>query len=478
MWSISLDNIWVNAAYVVYIVMVVSCIVVVLRENRNPIRSLAWLMALIFLPVGGLVFYIFFGRSLRGQHMISRNNKRKMITTMAPRHVDLDSQDLSRAERNLIKLARNLSSSFYTVNNRMEIFTRGEDKFASLKRDLLAARESIFLQYYIFLDDNIGHEIADILMAKAREGVEVKVIYDNVGSFSARSRFFDRMRAEGVDTHPFFRVTFPQFANRVNWRNHRKIVIIDGKTGYIGGMNIADRYVVGPRNEHPWRDTHFRVEGDIVESLVYSFVVDWNFKKTTSPMEYPKHAPVEFRNSTGMQLVTSGPMGEWDNLALCFLKAISSATKRIYIQTPYFLPTEALKSALLAAALAKIDVRLMIPAKSDSRMVGYASFSFVTECLRAGIKVYLYNPGMLHSKCIIIDDEFVTAGSTNFDFRSFENNFECNLLIYDRDINTRMREIFFRDMGQCTKLSLSTWRKRPLFQRGAESILRLLSPIL
>lgn len=471
-------NIWNAIGSVAYAIVIFSCVVVVLRENRNPIRSLAWILALIFLPVAGIIFYIFFGRSLRGEVMISRSNKRRIITTMAPRRVDLDTQNLSRAEKNLVKLARNLSSSFYTVNNRIRIFTRGEDKFTALKKDLQEARESILLQYYIFHDDKIGEEIADILIEKARAGVEVKVMYDHVGSFSVRNRFFKRMKQAGVDTHPFFKVTFPQFANRVNWRNHRKLVIIDGKIGYIGGMNIADRYVKGVGNEHAWRDTHFRVEGDIVESLLYSFVVDWNFMKSKSPMVYRKPAQVEFRNNVGMQLVTSGPMGEWDNVALCFLKAITSATKRIYIQTPYFLPTDGLKNALQAAALAKIDVRIMIPSRSDSRLVGYASFSFITECLKAGIKVYLYNPGMIHSKCIIIDDNLVTAGSTNFDFRSFENNFESNLIIYDEDFNSRMREIFFQDMSHCTKQSLAQWRKRPLLQRGLESVMRLFSPLL
>ena len=469
---------WINSAlFVVYLATIVSCIVVVLKENRNPIRSLSWIIALIFLPFVGLVFYIFFGRSLRGQHMISRMNKRKIMTSMAPRHVDLDSQNLTRSERNLIKLARNISSSFFTVNNKIEIFTTGKEKFEALKHDLINARRSIYLQYYIFLDDTLGQEIADILMQKARAGVTVKVMYDHVGSFSARNKFFKQMNDAGVETHPFFKVTFPQFANRVNWRNHRKIVIIDEETGYIGGMNIADRYLTSGSGA-AWRDTHFRVKGDIVESLMFSFVVDWNFRNQLHPMSYPKSREVDFRNNVGMQLVTSGPLSQWDNLALCFLKAISSATRCIYIQTPYFLPTDALRHALEAAALSKIDVRIMIPRRSDSRMLRYASFSYVTQCLKAGIKVYLYNPGMLHAKAMMIDDNFVTAGSTNFDFRSFENNFESNLMIYDKEVNRKMRDIFFRDMGQCTKLTYQSWHRRPMLQRSMESIVRLFSPIL
>ncbi len=457
---------------------IISCVIVVLRENRNPIRSLAWVIALIFLPFVGLIFYLFFGRSLKGEHMISRLNKRKLMSTMTPRHVNLNTLDISLPTKNLIKLARTLCSSFYTENNRIEIFTTGHEKFEALKKDLRNARKSIFLQYYIFSDDATGQEIADILMSKAKEGVEVKVIYDHVGSFSAQNRFFKRMNESGVMTHPFFKVTFPHLANRINWRNHRKIVVIDGETGYIGGMNIADRYQKGMAEGHAWRDTHFRVKGDIVESLLYSFVVDWNFKNQPNTMAYPKTVQMPFRNNVGMQLVTSGPLDNWDNLALCFLKAISGATRSIYIQTPYFLPTDALQHALEAAALSKIDVRIMIPGKSDSRMLQYASYSYITQCLKAGIKVYLYKPGMLHAKGIIIDDNLVIAGSTNFDYRSFENNFECSLLIYDTDVNERMRNIFFEDLRQCTKLTFQRWKRRPLPQRSLESLIRLVSPIL
>lgn len=461
-----------------YGVTIVSCIVVVLSENRNPIRSLAWVIALLFLPVIGLLFYLFFGRSLKGERIISRHNKRRIMSSFRPLKVDLSTQSLTPEERNLVKLSRTLCSAYYTVNNEIEIFTTGEEKFASLKKDLSEARKSIYLQYYIFSDDNLGHEIADLLIRKAREGVEVKVIYDHVGSFSSKKKFFRYMESNGVETHPFFKVTFPQLANRINWRNHRKIVVIDGVTGYIGGMNIADRYERGTGDGAAWRDTHFRLRGDIVQSLTYSFLVDWNFK---NPEKSPGNVPnirTSIHNNTGMQLVTSGPMNTYDNIALCFLKGIAGATKSVYIQTPYFLPTDGLLHALEAAALSGVDVRIMLPRKSDSRMLQYASFSYITQCLKAGIKVYLYNPGMLHAKAMIIDDGFVTAGSTNFDFRSFENNFEANLFVYDYDFNRRMRDIFFEDMKKCTKLRYTVWHKRSVVQRCRESIVRLVSPIL
>lgn len=461
-----------------YVTMVVTAVIVVLRENRNPIRALSWVIALVFLPGVGLIFYLFFGRSLRGLHMISRHNKRKILHNNAPRHVNLNEVSINTEERNIIKLANNLCKSQFTINNDITIFTDGARKFESLKEDLKGAKRSILLQYYIFLDDKIGNEIADLLIAKSQEGVVVKVIYDHIGSFSAKKKFFKRMENFGIETHPFFRVNFPHFANRINWRNHRKIVVIDGEIGYIGGMNIADRYVCGLSSGEVWRDTHFRVKGDIVESLIYSFAIDWNFLKKDPYVPEVKPENTGIRNFTGVQLVTGGPTEGWNNLTLCFLRAISSAKKSIYIQTPYFLPTDGLLNALQAAALAKIDVRIMMPLHTDSKLLHYASFSYISQCLKSGIKVYLYEPGMLHAKAMIIDDKFVTAGSTNFDFRSFENNFECNLLIFDPDINREMREIFFNDVKKCRKLRLEQWKKRPLSHRFLESLLRLVSPIL
>ncbi|MDE5774107.1 MAG: cardiolipin synthase [Muribaculaceae bacterium] len=460
-----------------YFAIIISCIVVVLSENRNPIRSMAWTIALLFLPVVGLIFYLFFGRSLKGQHIISRHNKRKLLHNVRLAKVNLDDTPLSDSDRQLVKLSYTLTKYPLTKNNRLEIYTHGTDKFEALIHDLECARDSIYIQYYIFSDDVLGTRIADILIDKAREGVSVCVIYDHVGSLGTSRRFFNRMRDNGVDVHPFFKVTFPQLANRINWRNHRKIAIIDNRVGYIGGMNIADRYY-DKSGQRAWRDTHFRVEGDIIGSMLRSFVVDWYFLTPDGEkldMSLPEN-PI--RNDCGIQLVTDGPVNNWDNLSLCFLKAISSARKLIYIQTPYFLPTDSLLHALEAAALSKVDVRIMIPRRSDSRLLQFASFSYVTQCLRSNIKVYLYEPGMLHAKTMIIDDNFVTAGSTNFDFRSFENNFECNLQIYDSEVNHRMRDIFFRDLEDCTKLTYSQWKKRPMPQRAVESVVRLVAPIL
>lgn len=466
--------------FLIYAATIVSCIAVVLSEKRNPIKSLAWVVALIFLPVVGLIFYIFFGRSLKNKRMISRHNKRKLLSRQHSPSSTYSIDLLPESTRSLVKLATSLGASSLSYATSMEIFTEGKGKFEALKRDLNNAKKSIYLQYYIFTDDKLGTEIADILTAKARAGLCVRVIYDHVGSFYTHKKFFDRMSEAGVDVHPFFRVTFKLLANRINWRNHRKVVIIDDTIGYIGGMNIADRYINGLTPGEGWRDTHLRLEGPAIGGLIYSFSVDWNFLKHHTDIQpiVTKNLPVDNNVKLPAQFIGSGPTDHWPSISYLFQRAILSARKCVYLQTPYFLPTDALLKALQTAALSKVDVRVMMPAKPDSMMLRYASFSYITECLQAGIKVYLYMPGMLHAKTLIIDDNFSTIGSTNFDFRSFEHNFEGNMLMYDVRVNHEMKDLFFHDISKCKKLTLNTWLQRPRALRFGESIVRLMAPIL
>ena len=470
---------WINISLlIIYLVVVVSCVVVVVSENKNPIRALSWTLALLFLPVVGVVFYLFFGRSLKGKAMVSRKVRRKLLERSRPKQHSFGSSHLDADQIKKVKLAHNLCHAHLERNNSVEIFTQGRSKFDRLMDDIRHASDFIFIQYYIYSDDRLGNEITDLLAEKAREGVRVKVLYDHVGSFSTKNAFFTRMRDRGIDSHPFFRVTFRKLANRINWRNHRKIAIIDGRIGYIGGMNIADRYVEKSPDGRIWRDTHLRVEGPIIESMMYSFAIDWNFLRPDAEVQPMSAMKYDDAGDVDMQLVTSGPVDKWNNLVICFQQAIASARKRIYIQTPYFLPTDALLKALQGAALSGVDVRIMIPEHTDSMLLGYGSRSYIDDCLKAGVKVYLFTPGMLHAKTMMIDDDFVTTGSVNFDFRSFENNFEANLLIYSESVNRRMRDIFFEDLSACRKLTLSRWRSRPRSSRILESLVRLFAPIL
>lgn len=470
---------WISLFLVaVYLFIVISCVVVVVSENKNPIRAISWTVALLCLPVVGVVFYLFFGRSLKGHAMVSRKTRRRLLERSRPRQHNHDKAELRDVQKLMAKLSANLCHAPLHLHNKVRIFTDGIEKFDCLKRDIEAAREYVFLQYYIYSDDRLGNDLLDLLGRKAAEGVCVRVLYDHVGSFSTSNAFFRRMREKGIEAHPFFRVTFRKLANRINWRNHRKIAVIDGKIGYIGGMNVADRYVeLSPAGRY-WRDTHLRVEGPVIEAMLYSFAMDWNFLRPDDEVEMMEATAAGQPGDVAMQLVTSGPVDPWSNLVLCYLRAIASAKKRVWIQTPYFLPTDSLLKALQAAALSGVDVRIMIPEKTDAFWLGFGSASYITDCLKAGVKIYFYLPGMLHAKTMIVDDDLVTTGSVNFDFRSFENNFEGNLMIYSDTVNAEMRSIFYRDLDSCAKITLTAWRERPWWRKTLEALVRLFAPIL
>lgn len=460
----------------VYVFSIVVILGIVISENRNPVKSLAWVTVLMLLPVIGIILYIFFGRSIKNTRMVSRRNKKKLKRLEQNRKVDVRNLPYSDASKKQIKLAKSLSGANLYDNNDIEIFTTGKEKFDLLLHDISKARKSINIQYYIFEDDKIGSNIADLLIKKAAEGVKVRLIYDHVGSFHVRKKFFKRLQAAGIEAHPFFKVNFPLLGYRLNWRNHRKLVIIDDKIGYIGGMNVADRYISGGKFK-TWRDVHLRITGPGVAALQYSFAIDWNFMGQPV-IEAETTSDKTKEGDIGIQLITSGPTNQWNNIELMFHKAITNARDRVFIQTPYFLPTEGLFKALVTAALSGVDVRIMIPKRTDSAILRYASFSYITECLRAGIKFYLFEPGMLHSKVIIVDNELSSVGSTNFDFRSFEHNFEANLFIYSKEFNQRMADVFKHDQSVSIRIHPADWKKRPLLKKWAESILRLLSPVL
>ena len=458
-----------------YALSIITVIFVIIGENRNPVKSLAWVTVLILLPAIGLVLYFFFGRNLKNKRMISRRNKRRLRRAIRLPRQPRRPKDLPAESEQLARLTETLVQCPYYSGNKVEIFSSGAEKFEALKADLLAAKQTINLQYYIFENDKLGCEIARILKQKVAEGVKVRVIYDHVGSFHVASDFFKSLCKAGVEAFPFFKVTFVAFGSKVNWRNHRKIAVIDGTIGYIGGMNIADRYIDGGKKFPLWRDCNLRVQGPAIAALHYSFARDWNFMGRELLEETPNGEPT---GNVGIQAVTGGPMSQWNTLGQIFLQAISNAKKRIWVQTPYFLPPDYLVKALQNAALAGVDVRIMLPRHSDSRMLGYASRSYFTECLRAGIKFYLFEAGMLHSKVVIIDNDLSTVGSTNFDFRSFEHNFEGNLLLYSEELNESLRNVFLKDQEQSMRITGDIWRRRPLIQKLTESTIRLLAPIL
>lgn len=460
-----------------YALTILGVVAVVVSENRNPVKSLAWVTVLLVVPLVGLVLYLVFGRNIQNKRIISRRNRRKLRRLTARHLTDLRHGRPPESLQARINLASALCGSNYYEGNHAEVFDNGTDKFNALLADIAAAQHYINLQYYIIVDDNIGTRVLSALEERARAGVKVRIIYDHVGSFKLSRKALRRLKEAGVEAYPFFKVVFPPFGTRINWRNHRKIAIIDGTVGYIGGMNVADRYIDGGKMFPMWRDLHLRVTGPAVAALQQSFAVDWNFMGHPLLVDEirPEHQP---HSNIGMQLVTGGPTTQWMNMTLIFQRAISEAKKCVYILTPYFIPTEGLVQTLQVAALSKVDVRLIVPRRSDSDMLRWATCSYVQECLRAGIKVYFYEKGMLHSKAVIIDDDFCTVGSTNFDFRSFEHNFEANMLIYSTEFNARMKALFMRELHDSRRITSAEWNRRPFLEKALESVMRLLSPIL
>ncbi len=467
--------------WIAYAVMILCVIGVVVSENRNPLKALGWVMALLLFPVGGVIIYFIFGRSIRNVRMISRRNRRRLLRQEGSMPLPKFDRSLTIENRQRIRLAYNIGSANLYNGNELQIFDHGKEHFKALFDDLRKAEKYINLQFYIINFDKLGCQLRDILIERADAGVKVRVIYDYIGSFDARRRdFFQRMKEHGVEVHSFFRLSFPSHVNRINWRNHRKVVVIDGNIGYIGGMNVADRYL-SDRPGDMWRDTAARVSGPCVAALQYHFAVDWKFMGQPLLCDTVAGKVVDREPSlhdVTMQVLASGPNDRWGNMSLLFYKAISSAQKRVWIQTPYFLPSDGLLKALESASLAGVDVRVMMPRRSDSKVLTAASHSFIEECLLAGIKVYLYDNGMLHAKVIVVDNDFSTLGSANFDFRSIEHNFEENLLLYSKEANEKLAESFERDSATSLKLKLANWNKRTRRRRAYESLCRLFSPIL
>lgn len=479
---------WIQTTLLaIYLAMVAVTISMMILERRDPVKSLAWIAMIAFVPVLGPLVYVLFGRNWRKRKMFSRKgildesyieavSKRQFSTLSDPA---LETTPEVENNRDTIRLMLRNSRALLAVHNKVTVLQNGKATFASLFDALRAAEHSIHLEYYIFENDRIGRRVAAILMKKAREGVEVRLIYDGVGTLWTEGSIFVRMRQAGVKVECFMPVAFPWLTSRVNYRNHRKIAVIDGRVAFTGGINVADRYLVGTRRLGRWRDVHLRIEGEAVNMLQSVFITDWYFVRRKDLLEADKY----LRKSTvkeicPMQIAVSGPDSDWSVIMQAFFSAIMKARSRIYISTPYFTPGAALLMAMKVAALSGIDVKLIIPARSDSRVVYWATLSYVQELLEAGIKVYMFHGGFNHSKMVIIDGEFCSVGSANMDVRSFDDNFEVSALIYDRSVAAELEAGFEADLCNSRIITPEKWSERPLRRHVRESLARLLSPIL
>ncbi|MDR1408269.1 MAG: cardiolipin synthase, partial [Tannerella sp.] len=437
MISIQIQSVVGIILFLSYAVSIASLVLVLLLENRNPLKTIPWVIVLIFLPGIGLIFYFFFGQDNRRQRIISRKTYKRIMRPLGANRIVEDPCSVSPQYQPLANMLIRNGHSALMYGCELKCFTSGTDKFNALLEDIGRAKHHIHLQYYIFADDEIGRKVSRALIVKAKEGVTVRVLYDDVGCWDVKKVFFSEMREAGIEVHAFLRVVFPIFTSKVNYRNHRKIVVIDGSVGYLGGMNIADRYVKGS-SLGVWRDTHFRIVGKGVHGLQSAFLLDWyaaGRQLVRGRGYYPK---LQIYSDNVIQFAVSGPTGRWRTLLQAVSFCIVNAKKYLYIQTPYFLPTEGLNQALQTVALGGVDVRLMLPLRSDARLVNMATHSFLDDLIKAGVKVYFYRSGFLHSKLLLMDDALACIGSSNFDFRSFEHNFEINAFVYHEPFARQM----------------------------------------
>ncbi len=464
---------------VAYTVIAIVAMITVLLEHRQPAKTIAWVLVLSFLPLVGIVLYFFFGRRTRkNRHIweksLNQLTKRSMIEFAEQKQLELPEE-----HKELIQLFVNQNFALPFKNNETDVYVSGYEFFPALLAEISKATHHIHIVSYIIDDDPLGRLLRDALIDKARKGVEVRLLFDDVGSWKTPNRFFEQMREEGIEVHPFMPVRFPAFTGKVNYRNHRKIIVIDGKVGFIGGMNLAQRYVKGHKGIM-WRDTHLKISGAAVYGLQRAFLIDWFHADRTliTDRKYYPDTTITPNNNL-IQIVTSSPTNVWEELEQGYIKILLSAKRYVYMETPYFLPTEPIFFAMRTAALSGVDVRLMVSLKTDSKLVQMASRSYLTQTIQAGVKVLCYEEGFNHTKLLVADDNVATIGSANIDFRSFENNFEANAFFYDKSMAQRTKDIFLTDETKCVPLEkIKEINHKSFIYRLWESVVRLLSPLL
>lgn len=464
---------------VVYSIIIIITMVRVLMDNRQPAKTMAWMLVLMFIPFLGIILYIFFGQNTRKERKIWQQSLDQLTKRSMLEFVEQKDFNIPEEYRTISNLFMNQNLALPFKNNEVEIYTSGYDFFPSLLMEIGKAEHHIHIDTFIISDDPLGRLIADALIDKARQGIEVRLIYDDVGSWRTPNSFFTRMRNEGIEVYAFMPVRFPAFTSRVNYRNHRKICVIDGEVGFIGGMNIARRYVQGTPKQS-WRDTHVKLTGAAVYGLQRAFLVDWYFVSKVLITERSYYPEIIIgQNNNLVQVVTSSPTSLWPEIEQGYVRILTNAKHYVYMETPYFLPTDPILFAMRVAALSGVDVRLMIPYETDTKVVEWASRSYVIEASKAGVKILLYRKGFNHSKLLVSDDAMATIGSTNVDFRSFENDFEANAFFYDKKIALQVKEVFLADQKDSIDLDdVRRFIKKPFLQRLWESFVRLLSPLL
>ena len=473
--------------WLLYSAIYIGAIFTIIFENRDPNKSLAYLLLLIFLPILGLIVFYFFGRDYRKRRRfrLKEEKDQQVLDKYWKEKADEFKdrlKELQPAYGGLVEPARmlfNRQEGITFSGNRVDLLLNGEEKFPRLFEDLKNARHHIHLEYYILTEDDVGNTIAEILIERARNGVEVRVIADGLGA-TRIGKIPRRLKQAGVYYQTFMPVRFASLAS-ANYRNHRTIVVIDGKIGYVGGINLDDRYWNNGKHDLYWRDTHLRLEGSTVNNLQLQFLTSWHFVSEGHrfPIQDPYFGVAEEKeNGCPVTIVGSGPDSQRPHAMDCIVSAIHEARERVRIVNPYFIPDDPVKTALEIAATSGIEVELILPGPSDSWVVNHASRSFIKPLLQNNVKVYLYQKGFVHAKTITVDGKFSMIGTVNMDIRSFFINFEVAALIYDEKLTGQLDASFETDLEHCEKLEWEKWSQRPVWMRGGDSCCRLLTPLL
>ncbi|SIS80873.1 cardiolipin synthase [Salimicrobium salexigens] len=461
---------------------------IIFLERRDASATWAWLMVLMFVPVAGFIIYLMFGRRLSRKEIFTWDKKARLGLLAAVqeqlRAIDNDEFELKHPEvaphEDQIYMHLKNNDALLSQDNKLDLYTDGEEKFQALMQDIEKAQDHVHLLYYILRHDNLGRRLGTVLRKKAEEGVSVKLLYDDMGSRLLSRSYIKEMKRAGVEMESFFPPLIPKLNMKINYRNHRKLAIIDGTVGYIGGFNIGDEYLGKDKKFGYWRDTHLRVRGSAVHNLQTRFILDWNQASKRDILYDERFYPL-FESEPGdsaVQIVSSGPDSEWEQIKHGYIKTILSAKEYVYIQTPYFIPDDSLLDALRVASLSGVDVRVMIPNKPDHPFVYWATYSNVGDLLWAGAKVYIYQNGFLHAKTIVADGVVSSVGTANIDVRSFRLNFEVNAFVYDTKLAGALTDRFMEDSELTTELTHSLYEQRSVWIRFKEAIARLLSPVL
>lgn len=482
---------WLIVIELLYALSIILVCIRIIWDTRSVSKTLAYLLFVIFVPVFGVIFYFSFGINYRKRKIY---NKKLIIDKHFQKNLEqrlsendqkvLATERLSiKKNRKLIRLLSNqkIERSYVLPNSEIKLLNNGEVFFPLLFDEIRKAKKHIHIEFYIYEDDNIGNQLKDLLIQKAKEGVEIRFIYDDFGSKSIRKTIAKELTKNGIQAYPFHKIKLIYLANRMNYRNHRKIVIIDGITSFIGGINVSDRYINNAEDKLYWRDTNLMIKGFSSLTLQRVFLSDWNFSSNenlTINANYFPFNEIENPENYYAQIVSSGPDSDLPNILYSIIQAVNSAQKEVLLTTPYYIPDTSLQEALIIAALSGIDIKLLVPKIGDSKIVNIATQSFFDDLLKAGVQIYLYEKGFIHAKTFVVDGKLASIGTANLDMRSFDLNFEVSALVYDKQIAQQVRNSFYKDLENSIPIDTERWSNRPKLKRITEKIVRLVSPFM